>query len=300
MTTASFKNKNNQIIGNVALVLEGGGFRGIFTAAVLDAFQEAGLLFEYLIGVSAGAAYSVSYVSRQYRRNLAVNRFVNDKRYCSIGNLLRKGNYFDWDFVYHQIPIQFVPFNYKAFHQSESRLKVVVTDIVKGEPEYVELRTDQPSEFCDWLTATSALPLISKPKSINGKLYMDGGLCDSIPVRQALADGNSRAVVVLTRPREYRKKPLRNTWIIRLVYRKYPKLLERIKERSNHYNQTLDLLEKLEQEGKVFIIRPNGGVEVSRLENNPSRLQAYYDSTIRQMEVDLPRLKQWLNFTTRS
>ncbi len=300
MTTTSFKNENNEIIGNVALVLEGGGFRGIFTAAVLDAFQEAGLLFEYLIGVSAGAAYSVSYVSRQYRRNLAVNRYVNDKRYCSFGNLLRKGNYFNWEFVYHLIPTQFVPFDYKAFHQSESRLKVVVTNINTGEPEYIELRTDQPKVFCDWLTATSALPLISKPKSINGKLYMDGGLCDSIPFRQALADGNSRAVVVLTRPQGYRKKPLRNAWIIKLAYRKYPQLVERIKERSNYYNQTLELLEKLEQEGKVFIIRPNGGIEVSRLENDPSRLQVFYDSTIQQMADELPRLKQWLDNTTRS
>ncbi|GAO29531.1 patatin-like phospholipase family protein [Geofilum rubicundum] len=143
------------------------------------------LFFDYLIGVSAGAAYSVSYVSRQYQRNLEVNRFVKDKRYCSLGNYLKRGSYFDWDFVYHTIPTQIIPFDYEAYNQSSSRLHVVVTNISTGKPEYKALKTNNPIAFRDWLTATSSLPFIARPKNIDNQLYMDGGLSDSIPVNKA-------------------------------------------------------------------------------------------------------------------
>jgi predicted patatin/cPLA2 family phospholipase len=282
-------------ISDVALVLEGGGFRGIYTAGVLDVLMNEGLFFDYLIGVSAGAAYGVSYVSRQYKRNLAVNNYVNDPRYCGWGNFFKLGTYFDWEFVYRTMPIDIVPFDYKGFHQSTSRLNVVVTNVETGSAEYKELHTDSPEVFRDWLTATSSLPFIAKPKAIDGKLYMDGGLSDSIPIGKALADGNQRAVVVLTRPRGYRKKPMKNELMMRLFYRKYPRLVDSMKARAHQYNQTLDQLERLEGEGTVFVIRPEEAISVSRLENNPQNLKAVYDLSVRQMEHCLPRLRQWLD-----
>ena len=278
----------------VALVLEGGGFRGVFTAAVLDVFQEAGLQFPYLIGVSAGAAYSVSYVAGQYQRNLEVNRFVNDPRYCGFRHWLRKGNFFNWDFIYHEIPTAIIPFDYKAFSQSPSHIKVVVCDIEKGAADYQELRTDRPEDFRDWLAATSALPILSRPVAINGKLYMDGGLVDSIPLQQALADGNERAIVVLTRPKGYRKKASRSSWFLRLYYRRYPKLAALMAQRARVYNQRLEEVERLEQEGKVFVIRPDAEGLVSRMENDPARLQVLYADTLRHMESVLPALQKWM------
>jgi predicted patatin/cPLA2 family phospholipase len=289
------KSENKISTANVALVLEGGGFRGIYTAGVLDALMQENLYFDYLIGVSAGAAYGVSYVSRQYQRNLEVNKYVSDSRYCSWGNLFRLGTYFNWDFVYHFIPTQIIPFDYETYHQSSSRLHVVVTNIVTGEPEYKELRTNNPEVFRDWLTATSSLPFIAQPKYIDSQLYMDGGLSDSIPVQKALADGNQRAVVVLTRPAGYRKKPMKNDLMLRLVYRKYPKLVERMLQRANDYNRTIEELELLEKEGRVFIIRPSEAIAVSRLENNPDNLKKVYDSSVLQMEQVIPQLRGWLN-----
>ena len=278
----------------VALVLEGGGFRGVFTAAVLDVFQEAGLQFPYLIGVSAGAAYSVSYVAGQYQRNLEVNRFVNDPRYCGFRHWLRKGNFFNWDFIYHEIPTAIIPFDYKAFSQSPSHIKVVVCDIEKGAADYQELRTDRPEDFRDWLAATSALPILSRPVAINGKLYMDGGLVDSIPLQQALADGNERAIVVLTRPKGYRKKASRSSWFLRLYYWRYPKLAALLQQRARVYNQRLEEVERLEKEGKVFVIRPDAEGLVSRMENEPEHLAAFYQLSLARAKESLPRLSDWL------
>jgi predicted patatin/cPLA2 family phospholipase len=276
------------------LVLEGGGFRGIFTAAVLDVFLREKLFFNYVIGVSAGAAYGVSYVSRQFERNLAVNRYVSDKRYCGWRNYFRNGSYFNWDFVYREIPEKIVPFSFDTFRSSGVRMRVAITNCLSGKAEYPYLNNTSVERFRELLTATSSLPFISGMVSMDGNLYMDGGIADAIPVQQAFTDKMDRLVVILTRQKGYRKKESRITAILRLVYRKYPKMVESFLGRADLYNRTLDELEQLEEEGKVFIIRPMSPLKVARMENDPDKLRQVYDDTIRQMENVIPRLKDWL------
>lgn len=282
------------VLNHTALVLEGGGFRGMFTAGVLEVMLREQLLFDYLIGVSAGAAYGVSYVSRQQGRNFAVNQYVGDSRYCGWTNLVKQGSYFNWQFVYHTLPTQLLPFDYEAFNHSSSRIKVVVSNIVTGQPEYHWINGSDPDRFRDWLTATSSLPIISKYKVIDDKRYMDGGLADSIPVMHALNDGNRRAVVVLTRDRAYRKTPMKNSRTLRWFYRKHPHVVDLMMNRAQQYNHTLDVLDELEQKGQVFVIRPAKPIAVSRLENNPDGLAKVYHNAMMHMEEELPRLREWL------
>jgi predicted patatin/cPLA2 family phospholipase len=276
------------------LVLEGGGFRGIYTAAVLDVFLRENLFFRYIIAVSAGAAYGVSYVSRQYQRNLAVNEYVGDKRYCGWRNYFRNGNYFNWDFVYREIPEKIIPFSFETFRNSGVRMKVAVTNCLTGKAEYPEMNNIPNDRFRALLTATSSLPLISRMIEIDGNYYMDGGIADAIPVQQAFRDKMDRLVVILTRPEGYRKKESRASAILRLVYRKYPNMLKSFLERADRYNNTLDALEQMEREGKVFIIRPQSPLKVARMENDPLKLRKAYDETVLQMESVIPQLKKWL------
>lgn len=283
-----------QVEGNVGLVLEGGGFRGIYTAAILDVFQRERLFFKYAIGVSAGAAYGVSYVSRQYQRNLDVNRWVADKRYCSFRNLVKKGNFFDWDFVYHYVPINLVPFDYNGFAHSDTRMKVVITNCHTGEAEYVSLNSNKPEFFRDLLAATSALPILSKIQKIDGVGYLDGGIADSIPIYQAFKDGQERAIVVLTREKGYQKKPIKGKWLLKAIYRKYPKMVDAMLNRSTMYNRTLAELEEMEKSGKIFVIRPNNPIAVSRIENNPEALTKAYGEAFKEAEAIIPKLKEWL------
>lgn len=276
------------------LVLEGGGFRGIYTAAVLDVFLREKLFFNYVLGVSAGAAYGVSYVSGQYERNLAVNRYVGDKRYCGWHNYFRKGSYFNWDFVYREIPEKLIPFSYEAFMSSGIRMRVVVTNCLSGNAEYPDLNNNSPDRFRELMTATSSLPFISRMINIDGNYYMDGGIADAIPVQQAFRDNMDRVVVILTRHEGYRKKESRATAILRMVYRKYPNMVKSFLERAERYNKTLDTIEQLAREGKVFIIRPQSPLKVARMENDPDKLKEVYDEAVRQMENVIPRLKEWL------
>ncbi|WP_320052481.1 patatin family protein [uncultured Acetobacteroides sp.] len=280
---------------DVGLVLEGGGFRGIYTAAVLDVFHREQLFFDYAVAVSAGAAYGVSYVSRQYGRNLDVNPYISDKRYCSLNNLIRKGNYFDWDFVYHYLPTTKVLFDYESFAKSTTRMKVVVTNCHTGAAEYKDFNEASPESFRDLLAATSSLPFISKMQQIGNQRYLDGGIADSIPFKKAFADGKERAIVILTRHAGYRKEPIKGKLLLKLAYRNYPNVVKAIIDRSNKYNQALEELERLEAEGKVFVIRPEQPIAVSRLENNPENLARAYEVAVKEAEQILPKLKNWLD-----
>lgn len=280
---------------NTALVLEGGGFRGMFTSGVLDALLEAQLAFPYVIGVSAGAAYGISYVSGQFGRNKEVNlKYTADPRYMSWRNLLRKGNLFDWDFVYGEVPDKLVPFDYTSFFNTSTEFVVGVTNVQSGKAEYLSTSDMGREELLAAITASSSLPFVSKMARLNGQLYMDGGLADSIPVVQALKKGNDRAVVVLTRDASYRKKAAKGQRLIRLAYRKYPRLVDAIVTRAERYNQTLDYLQQLEADGKVFIIRPYEPMPVSRIENNPQKLDALYQVGYEHLLAQLDALQEWL------
>jgi predicted patatin/cPLA2 family phospholipase len=276
------------------LVLEGGGFRGIYTAGVLDVFLRENLHFNYVVGVSAGAAYGVSYVSGQVERNLALNKFVADPRYCGWKHYLKNGNYFNWDFVYNEVPVKLLPFSFEEFSRSGIRMEAVLTNCGTGRAEYFQLDASDRDQFRDLLIATSSLPFISKGIKIGKSIYMDGGLADAIPVKRAFEQRNRRAVVILTRPEGYRKKPSRASALMKWVYRRYPEMVKTFLERTNTYNRTLDELEEMEKNKTVFLIRPDFELPVSRMENDPVRLTNAYNLARKQMEKMMQGLREWL------
>jgi predicted patatin/cPLA2 family phospholipase len=219
---------------------------------------------------------------------------VGDKQYCGWRNYFRNGSYFNWDFVYREIPEKLIPFAFDTFMNSGVTMRVVVTNCLTGKAEYPQLSNTPLKRFRELLTATSSLPFISRMMEIDGNYYMDGGIADAIPVNQAFRDNMDRAVVILTRHKGYRKKESRATAILRMVYRKYPNMVKSFMERAARYNNTLDQLEQLEREGKVFIIQPQSPLGVARTENDPVQLRRVYDETILQMESVIPRFKMWL------
>jgi predicted patatin/cPLA2 family phospholipase len=85
-----------------------------------------------------------------------------------------------------------------------------------------------------------------------------------------------RAEVILTRNKGYRKEE-KNNPLASLFYRKYPKPQEAIKSRARVYNESLDLIEKLEQEGRVLVIRPEKPLKVSRIEKDINKLIELYN-----------------------
>jgi len=291
---------HEQTINNTALVLEGGGFRGIFSAGVLEVFLRQKLYFDYAIGVSAGASYGVSYVSRQAERNLTVNQYIADKRYSSWTNLWKTGSLFAWDFVFKEIPQKHVFFDYEGFRNSSTQFWVGATNCNTGKCEYFKLNQADAESFKIILAASCSLPLIAPLVTIGNQLYIDGGLSDSIPFNKAFAEGNKRAVIILTQPKGYRKTKLKNAWLFKSYYRKFPMIAELLINRAEVYNQTLDELEQLQTEGKVFLIRPEKTIAVGRLENNPEKTKQEFFRGVQLAEKILPQLKEWLQLAVSS
>jgi predicted patatin/cPLA2 family phospholipase len=284
----------NLKLENAALVLEGGGLRGTFTSGVLRRFVDDKLYFAYVIGVSMGACNAANYLSLQPERNRLVNtRYVRDSRYISYRRLFTGGDLFGMDFIFREIPSRLIPFDLETFLANPMRCVTVVTDCVTGQPLYCE-KSELGTDYLTMLKASSSLPLIAKPVEYKGRFFMDGGLADSVPVRHAAADGWKKQVVVLTRPKGYRKKPSRLPSFLFRGYRKFPGLLACLKNRYRNYNETMDYIEECEGRGEIFVIRPETDPPAGRVERNVAKIYMTYDQGYAAANACFGRLMDYL------
>ena len=265
------------IIGpNSALVLEGGGLRGVFTCGVLDAFMERGIQFPLTVGVSAGACNGLSYMSGQKGRAKASNIDLMDKyHYVGLKYLLTQGCIMDFKLLFEEFPEKIIPYDYEAYFANPNRFVMVTTNCLTGKAEYLEERKD-PRRVMEIVRASSSLPFVTQITYVDSVPMLDGGICDSIPVEHVLAQGFKDITVILTRNRGYRKSEKPNPFL-RLFYRKYPKLQDAIANRNREYNRTMDLIEHLEEEGKITVIRPLKPIEVDRMEKDTAKLRQLYN-----------------------
>lgn len=283
------------LIKNCALVLEGGGMRGAFTAGIIDYFLKKDIYFEYVIGVSAGANNGANYTSRQRVRNKKIfTELVEDERYMGIKNLIKDGSYFGMDFLFHQLPHEILPFDYSSFKNSSTRLKVAATECQSGKVEYFEPQNyDEISMIDRIFKASSSLPLVSNPVEIEDEFYLDGGIKDSIPVKKAWNDGYQNMVVILTREKGYRKTPIKAKFLLEMFLRKYPNLIVDLKERHQVYNKCLDFIEEKELQGDIFAFRPNK-IEIDRFSRDAEELENLYQLGYNLAKKKADKLKDWL------
>jgi len=260
------------------LVLEGGAFRGLFTAGVLDALLDIKAEIKYVVGVSAGATNAYSYVSKQRGRNLEImERFMDDKRYISYGNLIRCKSLMDLDFVFDEIPNQHCIFDYETFYKFDGKMLAGAFNVETGDVEYFD--KDLLDKRNSILRATIAIPLVFPLEKINGQYYADGGLSEPIPINKSIADGNDKNIIVLTRNDGYRKKQSKANKITYKIYKnKYPKLAKVLMDRHIKYNEQLDYCKKLEERGKAMIIRPTISMDINRFERDKNKLKAIYQN----------------------
>lgn len=259
-----------------ALILEGGTFRPIFSSGVMDALNDYGVEFPYVIGVSAGITDGFSYVSKQPKRNYDIlMNHRHDKRYVGVRNYLHDRSLFGLRFAYETIPQELYPFDWKTFLESPTDIRVGVTNVETGQCEYLDgKKLDQQ---CTMLKATCAIPFVFPVISLDGKKYYDGGICDPIPVRRAQQDGYDKMLIVLTRPKGYRKQLSKaNVIASRLLKKKYPHLVEPLLTRHLLYNETLDYCEELEKSGRAIILRPSEDIQIESLEKDLQKIDRIY------------------------
>lgn len=264
-----------KIDSKTALILEGGGLRGVFTCGVLDCFMDHGIRFPFTVGVSAGACNGLSYMSGQRGRARSSNIDLMEKHhYIGFRYLLTQGCIMDFKLLFEDFPDKIIPYDYNAYFSNPDRFVMVTTNCLTGKAEYFEEKSSS-ERIMSIVRASSSLPFVTKITYVDGMPMLDGGIADSIPVRYAMEQGYEHPVVILTRNKGYRKKE-NGMRIVKSLYRKYPNLQKALFERNTIYNQTMDLIEKMEAEGRITVIRPINPVNVGRMEKDTEKLSALY------------------------
>ena len=276
------------------LLLEGGGMRGMYTAGIMDIMLEQGIKVDAIMGVSAGALFGINYKTQQAGRVIRYNkRFAGDKRYMGIHSLLTTGNIMNEKFCFDDVPNQLDPADYDTFKNTPEEFYAVVTNLRTGRPEYIRLTDLHEKDQMEYLRASGSLPFVSRPVEIGGEKYLDGGIADSVPIERVLSMGYDRVIVVLTRPAGYRKKK-GNDIPAKVLYRKYPAFVEAVNSRWKRYNAQSEVLEMLEKEERIFVVRPSRFIKVGRLEKDPEVLQEMYELGLKDAEEVLERMKAYL------
>lgn len=285
------ENKNNNNKDKVALVLEGGAMRGLYTAGVLDVFMKNDIKANTIIGVSAGALFGINYKSKQIGRALRYNlKYARDKRYMGMYSLLTTGDVMNRDFCFNKLVYELDPFDIETFNNSEIEFYAVVTNMESGKAEYIEIKDG--GKDLEYLRASGSMPFVSNIVEINGNKYLDGAVADPIPFKKAIDMGYEKIIVVQTRPADYTKT--KSLLPFGLVYKRYPEFIKTAQNAYINYNETLDFIRKYENEGKIIVLRPSEKIKMRRVEKNLNKLQAIYDVGVKDCNENLTKLKEYI------
>ena len=262
--------------------------RGMFTAGVIDVMMENGIEPDGVVGVSADAAFGCNYKSRQIGRAIRYNmRFCKDRRYDGMYSLLTSGNLYNTDFCYGEVPLKHDVFDFETYKNNPMEFYVVCTDVETGEAVYRRYDGFEDHGF-EWIRASASMPLVSQIVEIDGQKLLDGGIADSIPIRFFEGAGYDRNIIVLTQPAGYVKKKNELLPLIKLVYRKYPKLIAAIANRHLMYNETTAYIAEKEKRGELLVIRPETKLPIGRVEKDPEKLREIYNigRAVAQKQLD--------------
>lgn len=279
----------------LGLVVEGGGMKCAYTAAILDRFLDDKVRFDYVIGVSAGATCAASYLAGQRGRNRRFfTEHVTEPDYMGASAFLRSGQFFNLKYIYRDLTAEGGgdPLDRDALLANPSSLLAVATDRETGRPVYFSKEQTTSQDYRIYM-ATCAIPVVCKPIEIDGRYYYDGGCSDTLPVRKALDDGCDKVVVLLCRPKNTVREPEKHKGIYHKVLRHYPELVSQLDHRYIRYNKCLESTRKLEEKGHALIIAPDEPLKITTYTKDPKDLQGLYDTGLREYEV---KRQQILNF----
>lgn len=258
------------------IIIEGGAMRSVFAAGVLDYFMEKGIEVPNVLAVSAGAYAGMNYISGQKGRAVeAVIKPLEKEKYMGPATFLRKGTFFDMDYLFDVVPKKLAPFDFDAFTGSEKKFIINTTDCRTGKSIFHE-DFDTEDKFWKICRAANSLPFISRVSRIDNIPMLDGGMADALPVAKALEEGWEKILVILTRKSDYRKK-YRHFYMlmIRTLYRRYPAFVRTVAGRAQKYNECLMEIEEMEKQGKALVLRPSR-LAISNNESNVDVLMDYY------------------------
>ncbi|MCI8497376.1 MAG: patatin family protein, partial [Clostridiales bacterium] len=270
--------------------------RGVHTAGMMDILMQEGICFDCVIGVSAGTLNSFSFLTRQIGRSAKINiEYMSDPRYFSRRRMLSRKSAFGFDFMFGELSRELVPLDFEALDAAPERFFITTTDIDTAEPVYFEKGVC--SDIFRAGAASASMPLVSPPVELDGHICLDGGIADAVPYRKAMEDGYEKVVVLLTRHKGYRKQPLSagTQALYRRLFRRRPALLKKMLTVPQRYNEKMAEIDRLESEGRLFVMRPSYPITIPRMEQDQKKLQALYRQGLADGKDQLDALLQYLS-----
>lgn len=282
-------------IVNGCMVLEGGAFRGVYTEGVLDYLMTQGINMSCTVGVSAGAINAANYVSGQIGRSARTNlRYRHNSDYVGLGAIRKNDGIIGFDFLYNELE-KTDPLDKERMFDSSRRLVAVVTNLLTGKAEYID--RDECSDIFQAIRASASLPLVSKPVNVDGTPCLDGGCVCKIPFDWAINEGYEKIIVIKTREDSFRKpdevKP-EQVKIANFIYKEYPEFARVLPFNDVNYNEQCDRLDRLRDEGRVFVISPSEPVTIGRLEPDMEKLGELYFLGVEDAKRNYEKLKEYL------
>ena len=282
--------------GKIGLVVEGGGMKCAYNAGILDAFLDAGISFDYCIGVAAGSGNLASYLAGQRGRNLRFfTEHIHSPRYFGLKSLMKTGDLFGLQYIYGELTCAEGqdPLDFNAFMKNPAEYEAVVTNALTGKPEYFGREMMKQDDY-RLIMASSAIPVVCHPVELNGVPYFDGGLTDAIPVRRALEQGCGKLVVILSKNRDYVRKPQGMRRLYSRVCRSYPNIVDAIERRHIVYNENMKDVFSLERQGVAFVFAASEPIHVGTYSIKEDAERELYDLGLRDFAQQREQLQAFL------
>lgn len=267
------------------LILEGGGFRGCYTAGAMKWLYDNGIEMPYTVSISAAAAYSMYYIAKMFDRlHTFSTREIKDKHVIGLIPIFTEGNIvgFDW-LLKHCIQPDYEQL-VNGIKNSNTIYEIGIYNMTKQELQYK--RIDEMDSQGYLLKASCTLPVSGKMVEVDGDKYLDGGIEVMISVDQAKKTGHDKQLIIVTKDKNYVRKPngfLLDT-LIRIIYRKYPKMLKTLDGRVKAYYEQMDEVYRMEKEGDAILIRPTRDCGVKRFSGSYEALEEMYQLGWQDME----------------
>ena len=295
------KSTNLKHIDDTALVFEGGGMRGAFTAGIVATLIEERIDFPHVSGISAGSSNTVNYVSRDAKRAHDTFTTVADSpEFGGFRHWIEGRGMFNVDYLYDEIaqPDGDAPLDLDTFLANPAEVRIGAFNATRGEEVWFtkdDMRTVEEVGRC--VRASSTLPIIMPTVTIDGDTYVDGALGPNggIPLDAPMRDGYRKFFVVLTRPRDFVKTPTKPgvCSALRVAFPRLPSIAEAVARRTVAYNAARRKLFQLEEQGRALIVTP-GDLGIDKMEMNVDRLEDAYDAGVARARADLPRWEAFL------
>lgn len=289
-------------VTDTALIFEGGGMRAAYTAAAVTELVREQVFLDWVAGISAGCSNMANYISRDPVRSR--RSFVELVRDPNLGNLrtwIRGEGLFNSDYIYQHTsdPGQLLAYDWDTFATNPAEFRIGAFRADDGEEVYWGREDIKvPGDFLTRVQASSTMPIFMPPVQIDGQTYVDGALgpTGGIALDAAKEAGYEKFLVILTRGRDYVKKPFRANAVVSRAFKDFPAVPEALMQRPANYNRTREELFDLEADGKAYVYAPTG-YTVSNQERRFARLERSYEEGTKQIRSEMPAIKEFLGLS---